>query len=117
MASTLPRSSSITVLIVDDNPEDLESWSKRLVESSSRYLILKTQTIRAALDLCQSQEVDCVVLDIDMNDSSGFEVLLNLIPDRKRPEIAVVGLTRLQNRTLHELMLYHGAQACLTKQH
>ena len=85
MASTLPHSSSITVLMIDDNPEDLESWSKQLGESSSQYSILKAQTVRAGLDLCQYQKVDCVVLDLDMDDSSGFEVLLRLIPDHLRP--------------------------------
>ena len=37
-----------------------------------------------------------------MDDSSDFEVLLHLIPDRRRPEIAVVVLTRLKNPTLQE---------------
>jgi DNA-binding NarL/FixJ family response regulator len=102
--------------MIDDNPEDLESWSKILVESSSQYLVLKAQTVRAALDLCRYQKVDCVVLDLDMEDSTGFEVLLRLIPDHKRPKVAVVVLTRLRNPNLHETALYQGAQACLVKQ-
>jgi CheY-like chemotaxis protein len=116
MALTLPRSSSATVLMIDDNAEDLESWSKLLSESSSQYLILKAQTVRTGLDLYKSQKVDCVVLDLDMDDSSGFEVLLHLIPDRKLPGIAVVVLTRLRNPTLHQTVLHHGAQVCLVKQ-
>jgi CheY-like chemotaxis protein len=116
MALTLPRSSSATVLMIDDNAEDLESWSKLLSESSSQYLILKAQTVRTGLDFYKSQKVDCVVLDLDMDDSSGFEVLLHLIPDRKLPGIAVVVLTRLRNPTLHETVLHHGAQVCLVKQ-
>jgi DNA-binding NarL/FixJ family response regulator len=66
--------------------------------------------------VCQDQQVDCVVLDLDMGDSSGFEVLLHLIPDRKRPEMATVVLTHLQNPTLRDTALYHGAQAYLVKQ-
>jgi len=50
-----------------------------------------------------------------MNDSSGFEVVINLIPDRKRPEIAVVILTHLKNPIIHEAALYAGVQACLLK--
>lgn len=72
------------------------------MEASSQYSILKAQTVRASLDLCQYQKVDCVVLDFDMDDSSGLEVLLHLIPERKRPEIAAVVLTRLKNPTLEE---------------
>ena len=116
MASTLPRSNCTTVLIIDDNPEDLESWSKGLAESSSQYSILKAGTVKEGLNLCQDHKVNCVVLDLDMDDSSGFEVLLDLIPDPKCPEIAVVVLTRLKNPTLHETVLHHGAQACLVKQ-
>ena len=116
MALTLPRSSSATVLMIDDNAEDLKSWSKLLSESSAQYLILKAQTVRTGLDLYKSQKVDCVVLDLDMDDSSGFEVLLHLIPDRKLPGIAVVVLTRLRNPTLHQTVLHHGAQVCLVKQ-
>jgi CheY-like chemotaxis protein len=115
MSSTLSRSSSATVLMIDDNAEDLESWSKLLAQSPSQYSLLKAQTVKAGLDLCLYQKVDCVVLDLDMDDSSGFEVLLHLIPDRKRPEIAVVVLTRLTHPTLHETVLHHGAQACLVK--
>jgi CheY-like chemotaxis protein len=115
MAVTLPRSSSATVLMIDDNAEDLEAWSKLLAESSSRYVILTAQTVRTGLAFCRDQKVDCVVLDLDMDDSSGFEVLLSLIPDPKRPPIAVVVLTRLTNPTMHETVLHHGAQACLVK--
>jgi CheY-like chemotaxis protein len=102
--------------MIDDNPEDLESWSKGLAESSSQYSILKAETVKEGLNLCQYHKVDCVVLDLDMDDSSGFEVLLSLIPDPKHPEIAVVVLTHLKNPTLHETVLHHGAQACLVKQ-
>ena len=112
---TLPRSSSATVLMIDDNAEDLEAWSKLLAECSSRYVILTAQTVRTGLAFCRDQKVDCVVLDLDMDDSSGFEVLLSLIPDPKRPPIAVVVLTRLTNPTMHETVLHHGAQACLVK--
>ena len=111
----LPRSSSATVLMIDDNAEDLEAWSKLLAECSSRYVILTAQTVRTGLAFCRDQKVDCVVLDLDMDDSSGFEVLLSLIPDPKRPPIAVVVLTRLTNPTMHETVLHHGAQACLVK--
>ena len=84
MELTLPSSTSATVLMIDDNAEDLESCSKALAESPSRYSILKAQTVRAGLDVCRYQKADCVILDLDMGDSSGFEVLFHLIPDRKR---------------------------------
>ena len=115
MELALPSSNSATLLMIDDNAEDLESCSKALAESPSRYSILKAQTVRAGLYVCRYQKVDCVILDLDMGDSSGFEVLFHLIPDRKRPKTAVVVLTRLTSPTLHDTVLHCGAQACLVK--
>lgn len=119
MRDTVPpqeATTPITVLMIDDNPADLDSWSSGLRETSSGYSVLKAQSVRAGLDVCQYQRIDCIVLDLDMDESSGFEVLLALIRDHKRPEKAVVVLTRLRHPHLHETVLYHGAQACLVKQ-
>ena len=104
-----------TVLIVDDNREALDRWAKGLQECSSRYNVLKANTVRSALDLCRYQRIDCVVLDLDMNEASGFEVLFSLIPDRRHPQIAVVVLTRLVSSSLHEMAVEFGAMASLVK--
>jgi len=47
---------------------------------------------------------------------SGFHALLDLIPDRTRPKIAVIILTRLRHPNLFEIAKYDGAQTCLRKQ-
>jgi DNA-binding NarL/FixJ family response regulator len=68
-------------------------------------------------DLLRHQNVDCVVLDLDMSAASGFTFLVQLIPNRDRPEIAVIILTRLWNPTLPQMSLENGAHAYLVKQH
>lgn len=104
-----------TVLIVDDNREALDTWAKDLQECSSRYNVLKADTVRSALDLCRCQKIDCVVLDLDMNDASGFEVLFSLVPDRHHRQIAVVVLTRMVSPSLHEMAVEFGAMASFVK--
>jgi hypothetical protein len=47
---------------------------------------------------------------------SGFHVLLELIPDRRRPQLAVVVLTHLPHPNLFDMAKHNGAQACLLKQ-
>ena len=106
---------SPTVLIIDDDPQDLTFWSAGLLDISPDYAVLKADTLEAGVDLCRSTKVDCVVLDLDMDDASGFEALVSLVPDRARPTIPVVILTRLASRTLHDLAREHGAHACLVK--
>ena len=57
-----------------------------------------------------------LLLDLDMP-QSGFHVLLELVPDRQRPPIAVIILTRLVHPSLGERAKHNGAQAWLVKQH
>jgi CheY-like chemotaxis protein len=104
-----------TILIIDDNEEDLKYWSDSLRRSSANYTVLESSSAAAGLDLCRTQAIDCVVLDLDMPES-GFHVLLELIPDRRRPQVAVIVLTHLPHPNLFDMAKHNGAQACLLKQ-
>jgi Response regulator containing a CheY-like receiver domain and an HTH DNA-binding domain len=61
------------------------------------------------------QTIDCVVVEIDLPDMSGFQVLASLVPGASRPETAVVVYTSLPNPYLSELALKNGARAALRK--
>ena len=104
-----------TILIIDDNEEDLKYWSELLKRSSSNYPVLESSSAAAGLAVCATRAVDCVVLDLDMP-QSGFHVLLELVPDRQHPKVPVVVLTRLPHPNLLEMAKHNGAQACLIKQ-
>lgn len=105
-----------TVLFVDDDPQDLQVWSQALTGYSTAYSVIKATDIKSALHVCQSQSVDCVLLDLDLWEGSGFEVLLSLIPNRHRPSLAVIVLTKLPYPNVHEMVMHNGALACLVKQ-
>jgi CheY-like chemotaxis protein len=116
-ASASPSQSTVpsTVLIIDDNEEDLKYWSDSLRQAASHFTVLECSNATDGLELCRSHAVDCVVLDLDMPES-GFHVLLELIPERQRPKVAVVVLTHLPHPNLFEMAKHNGAQACLLKQ-
>ena len=105
-----------TVLILDDDSRDLAFWATGLRSSSSGLSVLEATSIEESLDICRKRKLDCVVLDLDLASSSGFELLTQLIPDPKHPKVAVVILTRLTSRYLHEVAISLGARACLVKQ-
>ena len=109
--TTLPE----TILIIDDNEEDLKYWSDSLRRSPANYTVLESSSAAAGLDMCRARTIDCVVVDLDMPES-GFHVLLELVPDRRRPRVAVVVLTRLPHPNLFDMAKHNGAQACLLKQ-
>ena len=104
-----------TILIIDDNEEDLRYWSDSLRRSGANFTVLESSSAEAGLNLCRGNPVDCVILDLDMPES-GFHVLLELIPDRHRPQIAVIVLTHLPHPNLFEMAKHNGAHACLLKQ-
>jgi CheY-like chemotaxis protein len=78
------------------------------------YLILEAKDGASGLELYrESERVDCVVLELDLPDRSGFEVLVDLVPRIRRPKIAVIVLTRLPNRGMWELAKQNGASPVL----
>jgi DNA-binding NarL/FixJ family response regulator len=84
---------------------------------SPDYEIVEAADGQSGLDVCQSRRIDCVVLEIDLPDRSGFEVLMNLVPRANKPRIAVIVLTQHTHRGLPELAMKNGAYAYLVKQH
>jgi DNA-binding NarL/FixJ family response regulator len=104
-----------TVLLIEDRREDRQYWTHLLRRHCPHYLVLEAADAQSGIELCHQQRVDCVLLDLDLPDTSGFQVLHDLIPHRTAPQIAVIVLTRLLSSVLPELAIQNGAQAYLIK--
>jgi CheY-like chemotaxis protein len=105
---------NLTVLLVDDDEGELCYWADTVRNLGKNYTVLTALGRHSAQAICREQTVDCVLLDLDMPES-GFDLLLELVPDPKRPPIAVIVLTRLVYPTLCEIAKIHGAQEWLVK--
>jgi DNA-binding NarL/FixJ family response regulator len=108
-------SSSLTILLIDGSLEDLDYYGERLRRSSPDYVVIHAASGRTGLAICNNQRIDCVILELDLPDMSGFEVLLRLIPTVRHPEMPVIVLTRISNAYLLEAAMANGAQAALRK--
>src|SRR5262249_19489638 len=106
-----------TILLIDPHKEDREYWTQRLNVSSPNYVVLEAETGKAGLLSCQSNRVDCVLVEVTLPDMSGFEVLVRLVPRARHPEIAVIFLTRQALYSLSDVALSNGAQAYFLKSH
>ena len=67
------------VLIVEDDPAQMEGLKALL--ASDEVETIGAGTAAAALQLCRTQTVDCIVLDMTLPDASGFELLEQLDGD------------------------------------
>ena len=114
--SAITSTSPCKVLLIDDDSEYLAFWARTLTNRSSNYSVIQASSVQEGLEAFRAQKVDCVILDLDFPDSSGFQFLIDVVPNRDRPEIAIVCLTRLRNPTLREMAVRNGAQAYLVKQ-
>ncbi|WP_265500312.1 response regulator [Paracoccus beibuensis] len=68
------------VLIVEDDPAQMEGLKALL--ASDEVETVGAGTAARALEICRTETVDCIVLDMTLPDASGFELLEQLSGDR-----------------------------------
>jgi CheY-like chemotaxis protein len=101
--------SSLHVLLIDGNSHDRRFYVRVLETASPDYVIYEAASGLDGLRLFFSRRVDCVVLELELPDMSGFGVLAELSSFGQRIEIPVIILTRLDFLSLRELALLNGA--------
>ncbi|MDF0643169.1 MAG: response regulator [Nitrospira sp.] len=106
---------SASILIIDGNHQEREYYAHGLKLSSPDYEVFQAADGKTGLARSRARLFDCVVLELDLPDISGFEVLLKLVPRPRCPEFPVIVLTRLANQALLGIAVVNGAQACLQK--
>lgn len=106
---------AVSILLIDSNHKDRLFYTSHLQASSPHYQIFEAATGKDGLRVCNSCVIDCVVLEIELPDMSGFEVLRKLVSNARQPEVAVVVLTRLNSQPLIDAAMSNGAQAAFHK--
>ena len=101
------------VLIVDDIPTNVRLLEARL--TAEYYEVLTASSGPEALAICQSQDVDIVLLDVMMPEMDGFEVCRRLKADPRTHHIPVLMVTALDQPSDRVQGLDAGADDFLTK--
>ncbi len=99
-----------TVLIVDDNRDVLELFSRYL--SPHHYRVASAQTAAQALDLARRLQPHAITLDLMMPHQDGWDVLQMLLNQPDTCQIPILVCSVLQQK---ELALSLGATAFLEK--
>ena len=101
------------VLIVDDIPTNVRLLEARL--TAEYYEVLTASSGAQALEICQSQDVDIVLLDVMMPEMDGFEVCRRLKADPKTHHLPVLMITALDQPSDRVQGLDAGADDFLSK--
>lgn len=95
MTEVVSENSEVTVLLVDDNPQNLKVLYETLKDQDYRLLIANEG--EKALDLARRHQPEVILLDIMMPEMDGYEVCQHLKANPETADCAVVFLSALDD--------------------
>jgi signal transduction histidine kinase len=108
---------TFTILLVDDSPEDLETYQRYLRQDRHHvYSIRSAQSAAQALKLCQTQSPDLILLDFLLPDLDGIQFIDALRQQTSGLTLpAIVVLTGQGNEEVAVALMKKGVQDYLIK--
>jgi CheY-like chemotaxis protein len=104
------------ILIIDDTPEDHEVYRRFLGQSVDyRFDLRQAQTGQEGLELVRDEAFDCLLLDYQLPDMDGLEILTELSGERGSPTIPVIFLTGHGDEMVAVQAMKRGASDYLVK--
>lgn len=102
------------ILIVDDEPANV-LLLQRILKNAGYTRLSSAGDGNAAIERCQNESFDLVLLDVMMPERDGFGVLQLLAPLLERQQLSVMMLTADVSRATRQRALDGGAKDFLTK--
>ena len=106
-------SGALKILIVEDNPADVKLIEVGLSESSVNHHVFVVSTLYECITFCSNNDLDVVLLDLSLPDSTGFRTLNSFL--KSVSEVPVIVLTGMNNEIVGTQSIKAGAQDFLTK--
>ncbi len=107
---------AITLLAIDDKPDNLTTLSAVVKDVLPRTVILTAANGPAGIELAVAEDPDVILLDIVLSGMDGFEVCRRLKADKRLNDIPVVFLTALRTDVTSRVKAMEvGADGFLTK--
>jgi PAS domain S-box-containing protein len=107
---------TIRVLIVEDDPACTDLYALYLrADREQRYLPIVVDTGAAALEICWREPPDCAILDFQLPDTTGLELLAQLGDGSGTVPFAVVMVSAHASTEIATAALSAGALDCLDK--
>lgn len=106
----------ITVLLIEDNLADSLLVKEYLSENQQdTFRVIEADSLNKALELIPHYDVDVILLDLQLPDSSGLNTVRQVITHV--PETAVIILTGLQDEEVARQTVRYGAQDVINKKY
>lgn len=103
----------INVLLVEDSLTDADLFRKMFVRSGKRGNLIQVERLSKAIDACNQQTFNVVLLDLNLPDSEGLDTVTEF--RAAVPDIPIVVLTMMDDEELALQAMTRGAQDYLVK--
>ncbi|MBI4461136.1 MAG: response regulator [Acidobacteria bacterium] len=104
----------ISILLVEDNPGDASLIRRMLSGINGDFSVQHVTKLSDCLERLQEADIDMVLLDLGLPDSSGLETLART--RASAPEIPIIVITGLSERETAVEALKLGAQDFIAKE-
>jgi CheY-like chemotaxis protein len=111
MGSQKKAAAGPRILVVDDDPQVRRLFARKL--RSAGYSVSEAQSGRQALDVLRGSRFDLLVLDLEMPDTDGFEVLKSMRSEQ--PHLRVLVISGYMQGGLLKAAEWFGATATIDK--
>lgn len=106
----------LKILIIEDSPEDQVTYQRLLKRDRDReYRFMVAETGEEGVDLLRQTPVDCILLDYNLPDMDGLEVLDELSSDPRLAKLPVIFLTGQGSEMVAVCAMKSGATDYLIK--
>lgn len=99
------------ILIADDHPQVLKLFKRLLIKGG--YSVTAVDSGAEALNILNNQPVDLLLLDLEMPQTDGFDILRNV--RENRPGLRVLVISGYMNGAMLKASEFLGATATLNK--
>lgn len=103
------------ILFVDDDDKLLSGLKRILHEKKEEWQMFFVNRAETAYQHLEQEDIDVAILDINMPEENGFELLTHIKTDLKSRGIEVIMLTGLKNKNLKRKALNMGATDLINK--
>ncbi len=104
------------ILIVDDSPEDRETWRRYLkADATVEYQVVERGTVDGGLAACRDEQPDCILVDHNLPDGTGLDFIEDLKEIGGTQKFPTVMLTGTGSEVVAVKAMKSGVQDYLVK--
>ncbi|HBC71938.1 MAG TPA: two-component system response regulator [Coxiellaceae bacterium] len=103
-----------TILVIEDNLLNMK-LAGDLLEAANSFKVIKAYDGKSAFEILQQTIPDLIVLDLQLPDIDGFEILKKIKSDERTKAVKVVIMTALVMKEDEERIAASGCDAYIPK--